>query len=79
MIQQLKNKPAREWIRSLEREGFAPRKSKGSHHLYQHPDGRRVLVVYHNLGDTFGPKAIKQLLKGAHWGEADLRRLDLLK
>ena len=78
MMGQLRNTPAREWIRALEREGFKARKSRGSHHLYQHPDGRRVLVVYHKLGDTFGPKTIKQLLGCTGWRESDLNRLRLL-
>ncbi|MBI3695606.1 MAG: type II toxin-antitoxin system HicA family toxin [Acidobacteria bacterium] len=73
-----KNATAREWVRALEREGFRPRKSKGSHHLYQHLDGRRVLIVYHRLGETFGPKTIKQLLLTTRWAEADLKRLDLI-
>ena len=47
MIGYLKNIPAREWIHALERNGFTPRKNKGSRHVYQHPDGRRVLIVYH--------------------------------
>ena len=78
MMDQLKNRRARHWIRALDREGFKPRKSKGSHHIYQHPDGRRVLIVYHKLSDTFGPKTIQQLLAATGWGEADLRRLDLI-
>ena len=67
MIEQLKNTPAREWITALEHEGFRARKSKGAHHVYQHADGRRVLVVYHKLSDTFGPKTVKQLLAGTRW------------
>ncbi|MGH9784290.1 MAG: type II toxin-antitoxin system HicA family toxin [Terriglobia bacterium] len=78
MIGRLRSKSAREWAQALERDGFAIRKGKGSHHVYQHPDGRRVLVVYHNLGDTFGPKTIKQLLSGTGWREEDLKRLKLL-
>ena len=79
MIEQLKNASAREWIRALEREGFRARKSKGSHHVYQNRDGRRVLIVYHKRSDTFGPKTIKQLLDSTGWSETDLRRLRLLK
>jgi len=78
MIQRLKSTPAREWLRALEHEGFNPRKSKGSHHIYEHPDGRRVLIVYHKLSDTFGPKSIKQLLTATGWREADLKRLRLI-
>lgn len=78
MIEQLTNTPAREWMRALEREDFTTRKSKGSHHVYQHPDGRRVLIVYHKMSDTFGPKTIKQLLAGTKWTEDDLKRLRLI-
>ncbi|MBI4480598.1 MAG: type II toxin-antitoxin system HicA family toxin [Acidobacteria bacterium] len=79
MIDQLRSTRARDWIRALEHDGFATRKSKGSHHIYQHSDGRRVLVVYHKLSDTFGPKTVKQLLDGTGWSEADLIDLKLLK
>ncbi len=74
----LKTLTAREWVRAVEHEGFQRRKTRGSHHLYRHPDGRRVLLVYHNLGETFGPKAIRQILQSTRWTEADLRRLGLL-
>ncbi len=60
------------------RDGFEPRKGRGSHHLYQHPDGRRTLIVYRKLGETFGPKTIKQLLAATEWLEADLHRLGLI-
>jgi predicted RNA binding protein YcfA (HicA-like mRNA interferase family) len=79
MNDQLKNTPARVWVSALERDGFRTRKSRGSHHIYQHTDGRRVLIVYHKLSDTFGPKTIKQLLDGTGWNEEDLRNLKLLK
>ena len=78
MTAQLKNATAREWMRSLEREGFALRKGRGSHHIYEHLDGRRVLLVYHNLNDTYGPKTLKQLLSGKGWSEGDLQRLGLV-
>jgi predicted RNA binding protein YcfA (HicA-like mRNA interferase family) len=49
MIAPLKNATAGDWIRSLQREGFTFRQGRGSHHVYEHSDGRRVLLVYHNL------------------------------
>ena len=79
MISELKNVTAREWITALERDGFALRKGRGSHHVYQHTDGRRVLIVYHKPSDTFGPKTIQQILTGAAWSENDLRRLRLVR
>ena len=79
MIQKLKNTTAREWMNALERDGFKKRKHAGSHHIYQHPDGRRILLVYHAPGDTFGPRTIKQLLAGTLWTEEKLRDLNLIK
>lgn len=78
MIARLRSTTAREWVRALAREGFRPRKSKGSHHIYQHPDGRRMLIVYHKFSDTFSAKTIKQLLTATGWGEADLKSLNLI-
>ena len=77
-IQRFRSTPARDWISALERDGFRTRKSKGSHHIYQHSDGRRILIVYHKLSDTFGPKTVKQILDGTRWSEEDLRNLNLL-
>jgi predicted RNA binding protein YcfA (HicA-like mRNA interferase family) len=74
----LRSRTAREWVRAVEHEGFRRRKTGGSHHIYQHSDGRRVLLVYHNLNDTFGSKAIRQILQSTRWTEDDLRRLGLL-
>jgi predicted RNA binding protein YcfA (HicA-like mRNA interferase family) len=76
-ITPLRNLTAREWVRAVEHEGFRRRKTGGSHHIYQHPDGRRVLLVYHNFNDTFGPKAIRQILLSTRWTEDDLHRLGL--
>ncbi len=76
----LQNLTASDWITAAERDGFKPRKDDGSHHIYKHPDdGRRVLFIYHNLGETFGPKTIKKILKNTGWTEADLKRLGILK
>ena len=77
-ITPLRNHAAREWVRAVEYEGFRRRKTGGSHHIYQHSDGRRVLLVYHNLNETFAPKAITEVLRSTGWTEDDLRRLSLL-
>jgi len=75
----LRNLTAADWVRAVEYDGFRHRKSRGSHHLYQHSDGRRVLLVYHNPHDTFGPKAIRQILQSTRWTQEDLRRLRLVR
>jgi len=74
----LRNLTAANWVRAVEHDGFRRRKTRGSHHIYQHSDGRRVLLVYHGQHDTFNPKAIRQVLQSIRWTEEDLRRLHLI-
>jgi predicted RNA binding protein YcfA (HicA-like mRNA interferase family) len=69
----------REWIGALERDGFQRVKKAGGHLIFRHPDGRMVPVTYHRSSDTFRPKTLKSMLTQAGWGEADLRRLGLLR
>ncbi|MBI4574847.1 MAG: type II toxin-antitoxin system HicA family toxin [Planctomycetes bacterium] len=65
-------------IRALERDGFGWTGGKGSHRVYRHPDGRRVVVSYHRPGATFPPKTLAAMLAGAQWDDAALRRLGLI-
>jgi predicted RNA binding protein YcfA (HicA-like mRNA interferase family) len=37
--------PGRDFIRALEADGFALRRVRGSHRIYRHADGRRVIVA----------------------------------
>jgi predicted RNA binding protein YcfA (HicA-like mRNA interferase family) len=78
MNQELKNIQAQELIKALEADGFQWTHSKGSHRVYRHFDGRRVVVSYHRPGATFPPKTLMAMLKGAGWSEDDLRRLKLI-
>jgi len=43
---------AREFITALTRSGFSLRRVRGSHRIYPNPDGRRVSVAYHGLGEV---------------------------
>jgi predicted RNA binding protein YcfA (HicA-like mRNA interferase family) len=49
----------------------------GSHHIYRHDDGRRVVVAYHSLGDTFPIGTLKAMLADIGWNETGLHRLGL--
>lgn len=69
---------ARQLIRALEKDGFVWRRTSGSHRIYRHPDGRRVVVAAHQLGDTFPLGTLKAMLADAGWTDDDLRRLGLL-
>jgi predicted RNA binding protein YcfA (HicA-like mRNA interferase family) len=67
-------------VQALLEDGFFLARQRGSHHRYRHADGRRVTVPYHQPGGTFVPKTLKSMIEEqARWGEADLRRLKLLK
>lgn len=64
-------------MRALERDGFFLSRVKDSHHVFRHSDGRRVIVPYHALGDTFRPGTLLGMVRGVGWSTADLIRLDL--
>jgi len=74
----LRNVTTRRIIRALEHEGFTFVARKGNQRIYQHADGRRVLIHYHRAGDTLPPYVIRNFLIGTRWSKEDLRRLGLL-
>ena len=69
---------ARQLIRALHHDGFELSRTRGSHHIYHHPDRRRVVVAYHRLGDTFPIGTLAGMIADIGWTEEDLRRLDLI-
>ena len=76
----LRSLTARQIIGSLERDGFAFKRQKGSHRRYEHADGRRVTISFHRSSQTFRNGTLKSILETqAQWCESDLRRLGLLK
>lgn len=68
---------ARRFIRALELDGFVLKRVRGSHRIYGHTDGRRVVVAYHALSDTFPIGTLRGMFADAGWKEEDLRRLEL--
>jgi predicted RNA binding protein YcfA (HicA-like mRNA interferase family) len=70
---------ARRLIGALHSDGFLLGRTRGSHHIYWHADGRRVVVAYHRLSDTFPIGTLKAMIEDAEWMEADLARLGLLR
>jgi predicted RNA binding protein YcfA (HicA-like mRNA interferase family) len=44
---------ARQFVRAVHADGFRLMRTRGSHRIYRHPDGRRMVVAYHSLRDTF--------------------------
>ena len=69
---------ARRLVRALEADGFVLQRVRGSHRIYRHADGRRVVLAYHALGDTFPIGTLRAMIADAGWKDDDLRRLGLL-
>jgi predicted RNA binding protein YcfA (HicA-like mRNA interferase family) len=69
---------ARLLIRALNNDGFELSRTRGSHRIYRHPDGRRAVVAYHLLSDTFPRGTLGGMIGDIGWSDDDLRRLGLL-
>lgn len=69
---------ARQLIRALEADGFILQRVRGSHRIYKHADGRRVVVAYHALGDSFPIGTLRAMIADAGWTDEDLERLGLV-
>ncbi|MBZ5643325.1 MAG: type II toxin-antitoxin system HicA family toxin [Acidobacteriia bacterium] len=52
----------KELIRALERAGFAIDRTRGSHVLLKHPDGRATGVPVHSR-ETLGPGILRAILR----------------
>jgi predicted RNA binding protein YcfA (HicA-like mRNA interferase family) len=70
---------ARRFIRALESDGFAFQRVRGSHRVYRHADGRRVVVAYHALNDTFPIGTLRAMIADAGWQDSDLLRFGLIQ
>jgi predicted RNA binding protein YcfA (HicA-like mRNA interferase family) len=70
---------ARQFVRALEADGFALQRVRGSHRIFRHADGRRVVVAYHAAGETFPVGTLRAMIADAGWQDDDLRRLGLVE
>jgi predicted RNA binding protein YcfA (HicA-like mRNA interferase family) len=68
------------FIRALEGDGFALQRVGGSHRIYRHADGRRVVMSYHALNDAFpiGTGTIREMITDARWQDGDTLRPGLM-
>ena len=78
MTQTPRGVTATQFIKALRQDGFHATRTRGSHHVYRHSDGRRVVVAYHRLSATFPIGTLKGMISDAGWTDDDLRRLGLL-
>jgi predicted RNA binding protein YcfA (HicA-like mRNA interferase family) len=70
---------ARALLRALHADGFRLTRTRGSHLMLRHADGRRVVVAYHRLSDTSPIRTLKAMLADIGGTAEDLRRLDLVR
>jgi len=69
---------ARRLIQALHRDGFELSRARGSHRIYRHANGRRVVVAYHRMGDTFPVGTLSAMIRDAGWDDKRLHELGLL-
>ena len=79
MTELLRGITARELIRALQQDEFQLARIRGSHRIYRHDDGRRVVVAYHALSDTFPIGTLKGMIADIGWPADDLIRLGLAR
>jgi predicted RNA binding protein YcfA (HicA-like mRNA interferase family) len=61
----------KELIRILEKLGFEVVRSRGSHFLLRHPDGRTTTVPVHS-GEVLGPGLLRSILRDVELAAEDL-------
>jgi predicted RNA binding protein YcfA (HicA-like mRNA interferase family) len=69
---------AREFVKALQADGFVLQRTRGSHRIFRNSKGRRVLVAYHHLSDTFPVGTLYGMVKDAGWTDEEIKRLGLL-
>lgn len=78
-IRLLRNTPVRELVRAIQRDGFQlGRTTRTGSHVYQHQDGRTVIIHYHSGSATLKRKTLAAVIRSAQWTTEDLRRLRLI-
>lgn len=70
---------ARRFARALSDDGFIEARTRGSHTVFEHEDGRIVIVASHKASEDFPIGTLKRMIRDARWTEEDLRRLDLVR
>jgi predicted RNA binding protein YcfA (HicA-like mRNA interferase family) len=70
---------ARQFVHALQADGFILQRVRGSHRIYRHSDGRRVVVAYHQISDSFPLGTLRAMITDVGWKDEDLRRLGLIE
>ena len=64
----------KELIRILEKVGFEVARSRGSHFVLRHADGRATTVPVHS-GEVLGPGLLRAILRDVELSADDIMRL----
>ena len=64
----------KELVRVLQKIGFEVARTRGSHVLLQHPDGRITTVPVHT-GETLGPGLMRSILRDIEISPEELGKL----
>ncbi len=64
----------KELLRALQKAGFVETRIKGSHHIIEHPDGRKTVIPLH-AGETIGPGLLAQILRDCEMSREALKTL----
>lgn len=70
---------ARNFVHALDADGFILQRVRGSHRIFKNPNGRRVVVAYHSLNDSFPVGTLRAMIKDVGWTDEDLGRLGLFE
>ena len=80
LLRLLRNVAVRAIVAALQRDGFVlKRETRTGARIYDHDDGRPTVVHDHRGSDILTRKTLGSVLQATRWGEADLRRLKLVK
>lgn len=74
MTERVPTLKARDLIRVLRRIGFIQTRSKGSHFIFKHPDGRMTSVPVHS-GEDIGRGLLYDILEDVRLKAEELREL----
>ena len=61
-------------VRALKRAGFVVIRTRGSHNLLRHADGRTTVVPVH-AGEEIGPGLLRKILSDCEIAVDELRKL----
>ncbi len=61
-------------VRALGKAGFEVARTRGSHHILKHPDGRQTVVPVHS-GENIGPGLLAKILRDCEISKTEFENL----